>query len=97
LELQESRKWKMVNFVSGAIDWLRGSPEAMRREEAMRSEQTALEVSARFARGNVNLQRPDHRPITREEIDERLKEGQKFIDGHKKFMAKLAKKEAKSR
>jgi len=87
----------MVGFVNGVIDWLRGGPEAVRREEARRSEETARAVSARFARGNVNLQRPDHRPITREEIDERLKEGQKFIDGHKKFMAKLAKKEAKSR
>jgi len=87
----------MVGFVSETLDWLRGSPEAMRREEARRSEGTARAVSARFMRGNVNLQRPDHRPITRDEIDEMLKEGDQFIAGHKKFMAKLAKKEAKSR
>jgi len=88
----------MIGFVSGALDWLRGSPEAMRREEARRSEETAYAVTARIARGgNVNMQRPDHRPITREEIDEMLKEGDEFIASYEKFMAKLAKKEAKSR
>jgi len=87
----------MVGFVNGALDWLRGGPEAMRREEARRSEETARAVSARFMRGNVNRQRPDHRDITREEIDEMRKDGDDLIAGYEKFLSKLAKKEAKSR
>lgn len=44
----------MGDFVDGVIDWLRGSPEAMRRESERRSEENAREIVTRLMGGDVD-------------------------------------------